>query len=98
MLAVRVVMSPMDQAALAVPFVHPAELQTIAFLQPGHPRRNVYVVRDQQRLSGGKSDYEPLMTAALIVIGQDANDCACAGDLDSALMFFVGRGERLVAR
>lgn len=93
---IGIVMRPMDQAALAVPFIHPAELHPVAFLQPCHSRRDVYVVGDQQRLSGGESHYESLMTAALVVIGQDANDRAYAGDLDPVLMFFEGGGKSLI--
>ena len=51
MLPRRVVVRPVDHAALFVPHVFAVEAHTIAFLQPGDPRCDVDVVRNEERLT-----------------------------------------------
>jgi hypothetical protein len=48
----RVVVRPMNGAAFFVPLVHAVETYTITFLYLRHPRRNVNVVRNKNRLPG----------------------------------------------
>ena len=89
-------MRPMDDPTLAVPLIHAAELYPVALLQPTHPRRHIDVVRDEQSLTRGKGYDEPLVTAALFVVGEYANHGSRARDLDSTLTLFVSVSEDLV--
>ena len=75
-LATGIVMRPVDDAALVVPFVLAAELHGVAHCQTADPRSDVDVVSHQERLTGRKTQDETLVTPAVCVIRQDSVDYA----------------------
>jgi len=81
----RIVMRPVNDAAFRVPLVLSEKLDRVAHPQGGNRRRKVDVVRNQQRLPGRKPQYEALVPAAFIVIGEELDDLALAPDLKVAL-------------
>jgi hypothetical protein len=71
-----IAMSPMYDASLGIPFVHPIECDCVALSQILHSRRNVNIVRNQQRLPGRQRDDETLMPTAIVIIGKQPGDDA----------------------
>jgi len=84
MVAVRVVMSPMDDSALGIPLVLAAEGDSVSHTKGANPWRDVDVVRNQQSLPGSQFDNKPLMPASHIIVRQDLCDSPFALDLNSA--------------
>ena len=97
MLPLRVVMRPVHDAALVVPFVLAIERNDIAFLQRVDARRDVDVVGNQERPTGIQLEHESLVTIAHAVVAENANDPAFAGNLDTASALGIGVRERIVA-
>lgn len=87
MLAARIVMRPVNESALFVPFVFSVERDGIASTEGGDSRGEVNVVGNQQRLSGFKTQDEALVAAAVIVIGKYLHDDAFTCDLNATLLF-----------
>lgn len=86
MLAARVVMGPVDGAAILVPFVLAAELDHITDLERRNARCDVDVVRDEQRLAGVQAQDEALVPIAVVVVRERSIDFARADNSDAALM------------
>ena len=93
MATARVVMGPVEHSAFGVPNVLSLEGDGIPDPQGTDPRSYVDVVCDQQRLPGSQFDNEPLMPAALVVVGQDLRNSSFALDLNSAGLRFQRSGE-----
>src|SRR5688572_14051477 len=98
MLALRIVMRPVHDAALVVPFVLAAELDEISFAQRLDARREVDIVRDQDSLAGIELEDEALMAVAEAVVAEDAGDTPAAAHRGGARAALVGRGDRVVSR
>ena len=84
----------MDDATLVVPLVFAVELDGIAHFWSCDARREVDAARDKQRPAARHFQDKALMSAAVIVVGQDAEDgVAAAGSLAiSRCNEGVGRG------
>ena len=59
----RVAVCPVNHTAFGVPLVHAAERHSIAFAKADNSRRQIYVVRDEQRLARAERRDEALMAA-----------------------------------
>ncbi len=78
--AIRVVMSPVNDAALVVRFVFAVKLHVVTHLEPGDARCEVDVVGNEQCPTGTDFNYEALMPTAVIVVRQyPRNDAAALG-------------------
>lgn len=77
----RVVMGPVNDAALRVGLKFAVEGNGISLANRVNPRREVDVVSYKQRAAAGKFENESLVPAALVVIGKNADDGARALDL-----------------
>ena len=71
-----VTVCPVNHAAFGVPFVFAAEGHQIAFAKSDDSRRQIDVVRDQQRLSRRKRHNKALMPAAVIVVREHSKNDA----------------------
>src|SRR5262245_6530696 len=91
MLHLRVVMRPVDDAALVVPFVLAPEDDGVAYGQRFNARGDIDVVCDEEGLPGFERHDESLVPVALAVVAEDPGDSSRAGDLDSALPVLEGR-------
>ena len=98
MLAAGVVMRPVDDAALVVPLILPAELDRITHRQPADPGRDVDVVSYQQRLVGCETQDETLVTPAFRVIREDSIDNTRVRHRQSAPVIGEGIRDVLVSR
>lgn len=76
----RVVVGPMEDPALVVPFILPAKRDPVARPQVGKPGREVYVVADKQRLPRADPEDESLVSRAVIVVAKNTLDDAAAFD------------------
>jgi hypothetical protein len=85
----------MHHATLPVPFVLADKLNRRPGAQPVDSRREIEVVRDQNRLTGGKTENESLVPCTLGVVSQDLRNDPMATDLDAALVIAVRGGEGL---
>lgn len=83
-------MRPVNDAASGVPFVLSIELDQVARSKRCDPGGQVYVVGDQKGLTGLHPQDEPLMSAAIVVIGENLHNLALALNLNVALPAFVG--------
>jgi len=66
----RIVVRPVDEAALIVPHVLALELDLITDAEVLHARRDIDVVHDQYRLARREQHEKPLMPVPLVVIGK----------------------------
>ena len=96
--ALRVVVGPVHDAALVVPFVDAVELDRIADRQRVDARREVDVVRDQDRLPRTRSQDEALVAAAEAVVAEDARNAPAPATWTSLAPFCVRLGDRVVDR
>lgn len=76
-------MGPMNDAPFFVPFVFAEDSHFVAILQAPHSRRQVNIVSDEQRFARFQRHDEPLVPAAVVVIGQYSHDGADCRDLDT---------------
>ena len=97
MFPVGVVMRPMDDAPLLIPFVNAAEIHAVASLQSGDPFRQIDVVRHHQALPGRQPEKKLLMTAPDVIIRQHAADRSVPFDLYLALTVLERVGQYLVS-
>ena len=97
MFALRVVVGPVQDAAAVVPLVNPVELDHVAHCQRVNARREVDVVRDQQRLVRVEAQDEALVTAAVVIVVEQARNRALAGYLQAARLVRVGLGDQIRA-
>ena len=95
--ASRIVVRPVDHATPWVPLVVAGELDPVSTADARDTRRDVDVVRDQQRLARVELDDEALMPRALDVVRKNADDGGGAGDMKAALPLAVRGREDLVA-
>jgi hypothetical protein len=65
----RIVVRPVNDAPVGVPFVFAVEFNRISRLQFRKSRSEIDIVRDEQRLFGAESKDEALMTSTDTVIG-----------------------------
>lgn len=80
MYAIRIVMGPVNDAAEIVPLVLTAKRDRTSALQIHDSWRNVYIVRDENRLARFQLDDEPLVPCTVRVVGQDSCDPTLASD------------------
>jgi len=80
MLALGVVVCPVDDTTLAVVLVDPRKEHYITHSQRLNARSDINIVRHQQRLPRGKPQDETLMLTAFCVIAQNALNSTSAGD------------------
>ena len=78
MLALRVVVRPMDDSAFFVPDILAAKANTVAYLKRVDARRDVDVVRYQQCLSRRKPNDKSLMSLPVHIILQKTNNSTFA--------------------
>lgn len=95
---VGVVVSLMDHPTLRVPLVLAVEGHTVSHGKRIDPRRQVDIVRQQQRLPILQPQDEALMPAAIEVVSQDLHDDAFTRDLNVTAPSLVRTGQDLVAR
>ena len=100
-------MRPMHDAAFCVPDILAVEGHTVAAMQWRDTRRDVDVVRDEDRRAGNDAHEKALMAAAFRVIAERRHDlagvlnpdvievlCECCGDVDDmSRLPRVGRAE-----
>ena len=92
-----VAVCPVDHAALGVPFILAAERHHVAFAKADNSRRQIDVVRDEQRLTRGERHDEALMPASVVVVREHPANDALPFHLHVARALLEGAGERLVA-
>lgn len=90
MTAGRVVVRPVDHAALGVVFVFAGKAHRIAALQTRNARREVDIVCHQYGLAVGEFHDETLVARALGIVGQSAVHFAAAAHLHIAAL--LGKG------
>ena len=73
-LSAWIVMRPVDEPTLRVPFVDTGECDQVSRPQGSEPRRDVDVVSEEKRLAGRKTQDEALVAGALVVVRQDPRD------------------------
>ena len=99
-----IVVGPVNNAALRVPFVHTIERDGISRFQRRNSRCQVNVMRDEQRLTGRKRDDEALMTTTISIVGEKLRHYAFSLNLNAASLFierslnYIGRTGLLTAR
>lgn len=77
----RIVVSPMHEAAFGIPLIFSVIFHDIALFQIIYARREINVVRDQNRLAGLQAQNEALMTAAVVVVRENARNDSSALNL-----------------
>ena len=87
---VRIAVRPMDDAAFIVPFVFPVKIDAVSRFEIGNARRQIDVVRNQQRLPRGQLDNEALVTGATGVVDQNFDYGSAAFNLNTALVVGIG--------
>lgn len=98
MLALRITVCPVDHATLSIPLVLAIEDNTVAIVQCCDARSEIDIVGDQQGLTGGKPEDKALVTAAVVVVGQNAIHHAFSADLKAALLSLECGRDRLIGR
>ena len=81
MLAIRVVMRPVNHTALGIPFVLAKKLDDVTYLDRSDSWRQVYVVCNQDGLLLVDLEDEALMAAAFLIVRQDSRHDAGAAYL-----------------
>lgn len=99
MAADRVVVGPVDDAALSVPLVDAMEGDGVAGGELIQTRRKIDVVGHEQGLSTGQFDQESLVATALVVVFEQLEYRAFAAHLHATALFGNGaaKGTLLVA-
>ena len=97
MAAGRVVVRPVDHAALGVIFVFAGKAHRVAALQTRNTRREVDIVCHQYGLAVGEFHDETLVARALSVVGQSAVHFAAAAHLHIAALLGKGLGNQFGA-
>ena len=87
-----VVVRPVDDAALGIPFVFTVELHKIALIQRINSRCHINIVGDQYRLARRQLNYKALMLAPFGVVGENFCDATLTFDLEITLLVFEGFG------
>ena len=96
--AIRVMVCPVDDTALCIPFILTIERHSIATLQCFDTGSEVNVMGDKQGLTRCKSEDKALMAASVIVVRQNSNDHTFAANLDAASLSLVRVGDCIVGR
>src|SRR5690606_17647935 len=94
----RVVVSPVNDTTLLVPFVLAVELHSIPFPQRIDSRREIDVVRDQKRVPRRQLEDEALVAAAFIVVAQRCRHRTDASNLNVASTLFAQRIDVVLGR
>ena len=84
--AVRIVVCPVHQSTEFVPFVHAANVDSIAQAHR-HALREIDIVRDQERTAIPGIENKPLMPGTFVVVAEHALDEA--GDLYPVACFVL---------
>ena len=87
----------MNDAALRVPVILPAERHFVSLSQTRYSWCNIDVVGDEQCLTGAKFQDEPLMSTAFVVVRENSLDHAVAFHLKLAGLLFEGATKDSVA-
>ena len=90
MAPLRIVMRPVDHAALRIGGEFAVELDGVAFADPADARREVDIVRDEQSPAARDSQDETLVPAAVIVVRQDAHHGTGAAHLATVAVLAAG--------
>jgi hypothetical protein len=98
MQSTRVLVRPVNDAALIIPCVFTGEFNRIAHFQPGQAWRQVNVVGNEERLSRIQAQDEPLMSVAVRIVRENADDLAVALDQDIAAAILESSGDDRVGR
>ena len=93
----RVVVRPMNNAPIRIPFIHPTELHVAPLLNVRYTRRDVDVVSDKQGLPRPKFQDETLMPASIVVVRQHPLDHSLPFNLKVPRALFESALEDLVA-
>jgi len=92
-----IVVSPVDYAALFVPFVFAIKVHSVARFEGADAGGKVNIVSHEEGLTGAELKEEFLMSAAVVIICQNSGDFAGALDLEIARAILKGVGEGLIA-
>jgi len=104
MTTVRIVMRPVDDAALIVPLVFAEEFDAVPGREAGNARREIDIVRDEQRLTGAERQNEALVSTAVVVVREKSLNLTLAAHLKVATALLIrplelrvagARGDRL---
>jgi hypothetical protein len=79
--ALRIMMRPVNYAALVVRLILTVEGYRIAVAQGFDPGREINIMGDQQRTARAKLQNESLMPATVIIVRQDTDNLSLASDL-----------------
>lgn len=85
MAAFGIMMCPVYETALVVPDVLAEKLDGIPDLKGLHPRCDIYIMHQQQRLPGSELNKKPLVPVAVIIIAEQAKYRAFSADRHIAL-------------
>ena len=97
MLPTGIVVSPVDYAALFVPFVFAIKFHGVAGFEGADAGGKVNVVGNEEGLTGAELENKFLMSAAVVIIGQNFTNFAGTLDLEIARAILKGVGEGLIA-
>lgn len=89
-------MRPMNDTPFRVPFIYPVECHDISFLKIGKSWGKINVVGYKQGLAGFELQNKALMTASLVVIGQNSDDDSIPFCLEAAFAFIERSGQRRI--
>lgn len=80
----RIVVRPVQHAALRIPLVFTSEFDAVAAAQTRQPWCQINIVRHQQGLAVRQAQDKALVSTALVVIAQHAHDLTLSLDLKVA--------------
>lgn len=92
-----IVVSPVDYAALFIPFVFAIEFHGVACVEGADAGGKINIVSHEEGLTGAELEQEFLVSAAVVIICQNSVDFAGALDLEIARAVLKGVGEGLIA-
>ena len=98
MRAVRIMMRPVNNPSLIIPFIFTIKLHEVAVLQGFDPWRQIDIVRDQHGLAGVELQNEALMAIAVAIISQCSENRSLAADLNIAPLVAVRIGDGIDSR
>ena len=86
----RIMVSPVYDAPFVVPFIFPRESDVVPFAKLTDSWGQVYVMGDQQCLSGTKPNDKPLVSAPLEIIWKNPDYLAFAFNLEITFLILKG--------
>ena len=96
--AVRIMMRPVNNTTLRVPFVLTEKFNPIAFSKGINTRSKINVVGDKNSLTRGQPKNEPLVSTSLQIIRQNVNYHTRTSHLYVALPVFIRPRKKLITR